>query len=561
MEQSGYIQLRRRLMLAMLAFSLVPLFALGIFSLEQFTDIYTQKTVSSLEAVTEAKRRALDTFIKERLSQIQNIAATQSIATLSNQQELATIFSAIQSNARAYIDIGVIDNAGKQIAYVGPYNLTGITYTNEVWFEETKLKGQYISNVFLGFRNHPHFIIAVVHRDKDQSWIIRATIDSAAISTLLKSSYAGLNSNALLLNAQGLIQAQSTTSGTTMEHAGIPILSRGTRGVRVVEVPKQHDTPPTIAGMAWLKTMPWLLVVMEAPHDSLTPLEHIYIVLALFLLVGTGIIYIGTNYTIRIIVNRLKEHDRKQVILDSELVQSSKMAALGKLAAGVAHEVNNPLMLIRESAGWMKDLLSEENAAVMHNHRELIHVADKIEMHVDRAKTVTHRMLGLARRLEPVQDDICINSLTEQTIKFLETEARHRNITITKELESTLPNITTDAPQIQQVLLNVLDNAIDAIGHDGTIIVTTQYEEEQKGVVVRIKDSGAGIPPEVAAHIFDPFYTTKKRGEGTGLGLSICHTILEKLGGHISVESIIGEGATFTIVLPLTANQGATHED
>lgn len=553
MEQGGYTRLRRRLMLAMLTFSLVPLLALGFFSLEQFTGVYNEKIVSSLEAVTESKRRALDTFIEERVSQIRSLIQTHSFEELSNRDQLAAIFTAIQANARAYVDIGIIGPDGYHLSYVGPYNLDGLNYKDEPWFQETMLKGQYVSDVFLGFRKYPHFVIAVARREGSRTWIVRATIDSAAINALLRRSYSGSNSDAFLVNTAGVLQSDTRNNGEIMSAPGITLPPRGKRGI-IVDETHTVDGRKMIAGMTWLERMPWLLVVMEDPREPLSPLERTRLMLALFLILGTTIICLGTYFTTRAIVGKLKENDRKQAMLDAEFLQSSKMAALGKLAAGVAHEVNNPLMLIRESAGWMKDLLSEEDPAAMRNHKELVTAANKIEMHVDRAKGVTHRMLGLARRLEPLQSDVCLNLLTEQTAKFLETEALHRNISINMELADGMPLITTDATQIQQVLLNILDNAIDAVGREGSITIRTGLAANGKEVFVSVQDTGEGIPPELAARIFDPFYTTKKVGEGTGLGLAICHSILEKLGGNITVESSRGNGATFTVTLPLAAN-------
>ena len=151
-------------------------------------------------------------------------------------------------------------------------------------------------------------------------------------------------------------------------------------------------------------------------------------------------------------------------------------------------------------------------------------------------------------------------ALLDQTIEFLSTEAKLRNIGIERDYATRLDTIATDAGQLQQVFLNIIDNALDAVEKDGKVTVSVQPLSadargaeavgSNEGVCVRIADTGPGIPPDRLARIFDPFFTTKKVGEGTGLGLAICFTILESLGGFIRVESEVGKGSTFVIALP-----------
>jgi two-component system NtrC family sensor kinase len=227
------------------------------------------------------------------------------------------------------------------------------------------------------------------------------------------------------------------------------------------------------------------------------------------------------------------------------------MAALGKMAAGVAHEINNPLQIIGDQAGWMKDLLAEEDLAGSPNLREFQECLRKIERHVDRCRTITHRLLRFGRRMEPTQDMVDINQLLSETITFLENEAHFRDIAIRTSYEETLPRITTDAAQLQQAFLNIIDNALDAIGKSGMITIRTGFESGAPGrVLIEISDTGPGIPKELVGKIFDPFFTTKKANEGTGLGLSISYSIIEKLGGQITVASEATRGTTFTIRLP-----------
>ncbi|MCI6333563.1 MAG: HAMP domain-containing histidine kinase, partial [Desulfovibrio piger] len=170
------------------------------------------------------------------------------------------------------------------------------------------------------------------------------------------------------------------------------------------------------------------------------------------------------------------------------------------------------------------------------------------EKHVQRAKGITQRMLGFGRRMNPGRSEIMVNVLVDQATEFLKTEARGRNIAIEKEFSADVPVILSDSAQLEQVFINIIDNAIDAIGKNGSITVRTEPWED--GARIYFKDTGPGMDEETMQRIFDPFFTTKAVGEGTGLGLAICFTILEKLGGRIEVNSVVGQGTTFCISLP-----------
>jgi len=198
----------------------------------------------------------------------------------------------------------------------------------------------------------------------------------------------------------------------------------------------------------------------------------------------------------------------------------------------------------------MKDLLRKEDLSQSENFQEFADSVGKIELHLNRAKKITHRLLSFGRRLEPVTERVDVNQVLSETIEFLENEARYCNIEINPEFAAPLPVIISDSSQLQQVFLNILNNAIDAIGKNGVISIKTEFIQATNRVAVEINDNGPGIPRQLVDKIFDPFFTTKEVGKGTGLGLSISYSIIEKLGGRMLVASEGGKGTTFTIYLP-----------
>ena len=167
-------------------------------------------------------------------------------------------------------------------------------------------------------------------------------------------------------------------------------------------------------------------------------------------------------------------------------------------------------------------------------------------------------MLGFGRRMNPGRTEILISSLADQALEMLKSEAGSRNIAIVRQYDAQLPVILSDPAQLEQIFINVIDNAIDAMGKDGTLTVSAQ--PWKGGVRVSFADTGPGMDQETLRQVFDPFFTTKKVGEGTGLGLAICFTILEKLGGRIDVQSEPGHGTTFNIFLPAEPPQLAPED-
>jgi len=549
MDIRQYASLRVKLVLTVLSFSLIPLFALGFFIYDQFSATYTRQVEESLRSAVDNKRHAIDIFIEERTAQLRTLAATHSLAKISEEQYLAKIFDTMQASSKAFVDIGVINSQGYHAAYVGPFSqLHEANYSQAEWFNAVLRGGTYVSDVFLGFRNFPHVIIAVARREAGATWILRATIDSEIFNTLVRSVQNGQNGDAFLVNPAGLLQTPSRSGGKAMDKADMPSPERFS-GVRVDGM--RIGGRPVIAGRAWLENTSWLLVVSVDPDEALSPLFTTHAFVLAMVVAGALVILTGAYLVARHITRTLMAAEHDKAAMDASLMQSGKMAALGKLAAGIAHEVNNPLTLIRESAGWLKDLLAEEDREKIGNYDEILGAADKIEQHVDRAKKVTHRMLGFARRMEPVRENVDLSRLADQTAQFLENEALYRNIAIAKYFADDLPVVVSDTAQLQQVVLNILGNAIDAIGKDGTITLSTFLDEKADRVVLSIADTGPGISPEHLGKIFDPFFTTKGVGEGTGLGLSIAYGIVEKLGGQLAVQSEVGKGTTFTIALPV----------
>ncbi len=274
--------------------------------------------------------------------------------------------------------------------------------------------------------------------------------------------------------------------------------------------------------------------------------EVIPIQLAAFLVYddqGHELASVGVFRDLREQIKMEKELQKTQL----QLIQSEKMASLGKLAAGVAHEINNPLggILIYAS------LLYEE-AAPDDPRREKL---EKIIEATTRCKRIVKDLLEFAHQGKDQFEAININHNIEQCLALLQNQALFHNIIIERKLCSQLPKIEGNFGQLNQVFTNIIVNAAEAMPHGGTLIVSTERSPRKGFIKIEIKDTGCGIPKQYLSQIFDPFFTTKEVGKGTGLGLSISYRIIvDAHGGHISVKSREGVGTTFIIELPIASS-------
>ena len=236
--------------------------------------------------------------------------------------------------------------------------------------------------------------------------------------------------------------------------------------------------------------------------------------------------------------------------LMNQVIQSERLAAVGRLAAGVAHEINNPLAAIGEVAGYLEDLVGgiiEVDREKL--ERELCEGLSTITAQVNRCSSITHRLLGFARKSEARVEVADVNAALEEILPFLEKEARMANVRIHRDYPAKIPPVSIEEVQLEEILINLITNAIQAMTERGYGNMWITASPEEGRVILSVRDDGPGIDEAVRDRLFDPFVSSKPQGHGTGLGLSICYGIIKRYDGEIRVESQPGEGATFQVVL------------
>jgi two-component system NtrC family sensor kinase len=295
-----------------------------------------------------------------------------------------------------------------------------------------------------------------------------------------------------------------------------------------------------------------MLVVKQEYSEAFNEVNYANYATLVFLHLSALTILLVSILTARHLVKVIRDRDKEADQLNRQLMEAGKMASLGELSAGVAHEINNPLAIILTERQIILDLLDQTSNLDEGFRKELVDSLNQMDVQVNRCKRITHNLLRFSRRTRSVMEKVDLNSFLEEVVELMEREARSSGITFQTDLDGNLKSVLSDPSQLQQVFLNLITNAIDA--HDGkpygTIRIATRAGDEPQKLHILFGDTGTGIPKEILGRIFDPFFTTKAVGKGTGLGLSICYSIMQRLGGSISVKSEVGRGTEFTLTLP-----------
>lgn len=548
-----FSQLERKFQYGLLATFFVPLAALSVYFHVQFEVSLKETGKLNLAAISESQRNTIDLFLQERLVNLFSLLHSREFTLTPTRAQMQEFLQHLRRANDAFIDVGFLNGKGLQIGYAGPFPyLQNKNYSGQTWFQQLMQpdRNYYISDIYLGLRNKLHFTLAVRQLIDGEPYLLRSTLDPDKFYLFLRTINHAQGVESFIVNAAGRYQLADPSRGQALSAS--PFIPPTDAQTTIQEIRKNGDS--SLVAYAWLKETPWALVVSEPLQLAYAQFYHArHIMLITTAVVSVAFIMAIWTAT-RTLIGKARENAVQREELQHQLLHAAKLASLGELATGVAHEINNPLAIIMATSGVIKDRLNPE-FEIEDSPVAMLTDLMTIDMAVLRAKRITQQLLNYGRKTKPQLERANLNQLLDEVLEGVKSrEFELSDICLERELDPDLPEILVDRDQVRQVLINLLNNACDAIEEPGRISIKSG--RRNGSVELTITDTGHGMNAEQIEKIFDPFYTSKEVGEGTGLGLSVSLGIIESMGGTIGVQSLPGAGSAFTIRLPIDDTRG-----
>jgi len=512
-------------------------------------------TMETIESELEARTsqfisnswRSVSLFLTERKSVLDFIVHDHSLETLKDPARLSAILANLNRRFGGITDLGLIDSSGQQITRVGSHPTEARDYSRQPWFREVQNRGAYISDLVTGERGQPHVDFAVRRELPDGSFfVLHAVLKPQQLAKSIAQIDVGPKGDLFIINDQGVLQTPSRYYGPILNKLSLAIPEYSAK-TRVFESIDDHHGRIVI-GYAHIPDTSHILMIVQPRSERIQPwykktwafLAILAVSIISILLVTLGV---GTH-----LVNQIHEADQERVDTMHQVEYANKMVSLGRLASGVAHEINNPLAIINEKAGHIRDIFTL--TATYAKDPKLIELVDSVIATVQRCAAVTRGLLNFSRHLNLSVQTIDLEEIITEVKNVLAQDAKHRSITVGVQVGEKLPQFESDRGKLEQVFFNLFNNAISAMKDGGRLDIEA-LQENKDFIAVSFIDNGPGIPEADLKHVFDPFFYSKTGHDGTGVGLSVTYALIQEIGGSIRVASRPGKGTTFKVDIPL----------
>ncbi len=491
--------------------------------------------------------RSVSFLLSQRRAALEFVARDNSLPDLLAPGRLDAILANLQGGMGGFMDLGVVDTDCTVQAYAGPVALKSSRGKPTTCFEHAVANGFFISEVTVD-RGQNHGLVVAIRHDLEVGgfFVLRSTLDAGLLAVPVMQLALDEGDDAFIVNTEGILQTPARQYGRRFEKVplAIPEGVDGTRTLRTVDQAGRS----ILLGIAPIPDSPFLLMMIRQESGIMDLWLKPRMRLIGFLLFSIAIILVSIMGVATYLVNRIHAADQRRVQALHQVEYANKLSSIGRLASGVAHEINNPLAIINQKAGLIKDLFTINTD--YSGNEKLMRLVDDVLASVHRCGTITRRLLDFARHMESSIEAVDIEAIIRQVLGFMEKEAERRCIVVSVTVQGIIPTFESDRGNVQQIFLNLINNAFAAMGDGGRLDVTIGRKDTTH-IAVTVADTGHGIPEADLKRVFEPFFSTRTGHGSTGLGLSVTYGMVSEMGGEITVSSQLNRGTRFMVTLPL----------
>ncbi|RLC22055.1 MAG: histidine kinase [Deltaproteobacteria bacterium] len=532
--------------------SLVPLASLGYKVISQGESLIEEKASSYLKGLSKRNAEAIKGFMVERANDLNNLSNIICVFGF-NATMLKTHFKQMKAQYSPYLGFFLLDKSGKPVFSTFDVSLDSMLL-HSIVDSENQLIGVSAKNVFMlttGQEQIPTLMICTpIRKDSEEHCRhLCGLVDFRLIEALLRKSNIEATGEVYLVDKKGKFLSASRFGAKALVDQ-IPINAIDKKNHGLYET-TDYRGERVLQAYQKVDTFPWYVIADQDMAEILNRIKTMGREAVLYGVVTAMIVFGLALFISSVIVNILKAKYQYEKELEFQVIQKEKLASLGLLTSGLAHELNTPLANALLYTQIAKEELDESGTGTKIIQERLSTVVDEVRQ----GSKIVRNLLDFSRH---TQSDAQTNDGNKILTKLMDIAGPHcasNKIEVVIELEKGMPDIRADASTIQAILTNLVANAIEAMPDGGTIRLKSRYVKVLKMIKIEIADSGPGIPKDELIKIFNPFFTTKKPGEGTGLGLFVSYEMARKLGGDIKVisstrDNSVNSGTVFTVELP-----------
>ena len=552
MRQYTRQTIKRNFFVAMLLAPFIPvLLALGTGGY-LFWNHVQQSALDRLTLLAAYNARVVDRFLDDFLG---DLAMTR--IHLSDDPESAglhAVFETLTVKHKGLVDVALVNPKGMVLAYAGPSVYKGTHVVPGRWLDEALERGRSVSSVVSGQMGLPLCIVALRFTIGDETFVMRASFNPEIFTSLFTVGR-GEEVDLFLVNPEGEVIAGSGGQVLTRDRALVEHVFMERVGTAFRDSLSDAAYSSTVMSHGG-----WILGARKLCGAFFSAADSALLFLGISLLSGGIIVLLSSLYLTGYVEKMLRQRDEERENLREQLYRAGRLAELGEMSAGFAHEINNPLQIMKSDQAYIEMLLQDfrtragQDKDFMSDVDEMAASLNQIKLQIDRCARITHSILSFGRAGKSEAQNIDVATFIPEVLTMIQKKIQLGNIALRVDIPPTRLVVHVDPARLQQVLLNLLNNAMYAISEVSHIrageIALVCSAEGSDMVRIAIRDNGPGIGEDQKTLIFTPFYTTKPAGSGTGLGLSVCHGIVESMKGVLDFTSVKGHGSTFYILLP-----------